>query len=80
MLNMFAKFNEKSVLLKLNYKAHIINNLLINMFINTDTLNSHEIIINVIKSQIIINVYQDTIIDLLIKFKINHQIQSVYNK
>src|SRR5205809_977344 len=80
MLNMSAKLNEKSVLLKLNCKAHIIDNLSANMFIDTDTLDSHEIIINIIKNQITINVCQDTIINLLVKFKVNHQIQSVYNK
>jgi len=74
MLNMSAKFNEKSVLLKLNCKAHIINNLSANMFIDTDTLNSHEIIINIIKNQTIINICQDVIINLLVKLKVNHQI------
>ena len=80
MLNMFAKFNEKLILLKLNCEAHVINNLLANMLIDTDTLDFHEIVINVVKSQIIINIYQNTIINLLVKFKVNHQTQSVYNK
>ena len=80
MLNMFAKFNKKSVLLKLSCKTHIINNLLINMFISTDILDSHEIIIDVVKNQTMMNVCQDAIIDLLVKFKVNHQIQPVYNK
>ena len=73
-LNIFAKLNKKSVLLKLSYEAHVIDNLSANMLINTDTLDSHEIIIDVIKSQIIINICQDAIINLLVKFKVNHQI------
>ena len=80
MLNMSVKLNEKSVLLKLSCEAHIINNLSVNMFIDTDILDSHEIVINIIKSQTTMNIYQDTIINLLVKFKVNHQIQSVYNK
>ena len=74
MLNMSAKLNEKSVLLKLSCEAHIIDNLSTNMFIDTDTLDFHEIVIDVVKSQTTVNVCQDAIIDLLIKFKINHQI------
>ena len=80
MLNIFAKFNKKLILLKLNYKAHVVNNLSANMFIDIDTLDSHEIIINVVKSQTMMNVCQDAIIDLLVKLKVNHQIQFVYNK
>ena len=79
-LNIFAKLNKKSVLLKLSYEAHVIDNLSANMLINTDTLDSHEIIINIIKNQTTINVCQNTIINLLVKFKVNHQIQPVYNK
>ena len=71
---MFVKLNKKSILLKLNYKAHIIDNLSANMLINTDTLDSHEIVINIIKSQTTVNVCQDTIINLLVKLKVNHQI------
>ena len=78
--NMFVKFNEKSVLLKLSYKTYIIDNLLINMLIDTDILDSHEIVINIIKNQTTMNICQDTIIDLLIKLKINYQIWFVYNK
>ena len=74
MLNMFVKFNEKSVLLKLSCEAHVINNLSANMLIDTDTLNSHEIIINVVKNQTMMNIYQNVIINLLIKFKVNDQI------
>src|SRR5438034_9103361 len=70
-LNMSAKFNKKSVLLKLSYKTHVVNNLSANMFIDTDTIDSHKIVINVIKSQITMNIYQDAIIDLLVKFKVN---------
>ena len=77
---MFVKFNEKSVLLKLSCETHIIDNLLVNMFIDTDTLDSHEIVINIVKSQTMMNVCQNAIIDLLVKYKVNHQIQSVYNK
>ena len=80
MLNVFAKLNEKSVLLKLSCKAHVIDNLSANMLINTDTLDSHEIVINIVKNQTTVNICQDTIINLLVKFKVNHQIQSVYNK
>ena len=80
MLNVSAKFNEKSVLLKLSYKAYIIDNLSANMLIDTDTLDFHKIVIDIIKNQTTVNIYQDAIINLLIKFKINHQIQSVYNK
>ena len=72
--NMSAKFNEKSVLLKLSCEAHVIDNLSVNMLIDTDTLDSHEIVINVIKSQTTMNICQDTIINLLVKLKINHQI------
>ncbi len=79
-LNMSAKLNKKSVLLKLSCEAHIVNNLSANMLINTDTLDSHEIVINIIKSQTMMNICQDTIIDLLVKLKVNHQTQSVYNK
>ena len=71
---MSVKFNKKLVLLKLNCKIHVVNNLLINMLINTDILNSHEIIINIIKSQTMMNICQNTIINLLVKFKVNHQI------
>ena len=77
---MFVKFNKKSVLLKLSYETHIIDNLSANMLIDTDTLNSHEIVINVVKNQTMMNVCQNIIINLLVKFKVNHQIQSVYNK
>ena len=77
---MFAKLNEKSVLLKLNYEAHIIDNLLTNMLINTNILDSDEIVIDIIKSQTMINICQNAIINLLIKSKVNHQIQFVYNK
>ena len=34
MLNMFAKFNEKLILLKLSYEAHVIDNLSANMLID----------------------------------------------
>src|SRR5947207_15413150 len=74
MLNMFAKLNEKSVLLKLSCEAHIIDNLSANMLIDTDTLDSHEIVINIIKSQTMMNVCQNAIINLLVKFKVNYQI------
>ena len=74
MLNMSVKLNEKLVLLKLSYKAHIIDNLSANMFIDTDTLDSHEIVIDVIKNQTMMNICQNTIINLLVKFKVNHQI------
>ena len=74
MLNMFVKFNEKLVLLKLSCEAHVIDNLSANMLIDTDILDSHEIVINIIKSQTMMNICQDTIIDLLVKFKVNHQI------
>ena len=74
MLNMSVKFNEKSVLLKLSCEAHVIDNLSTNMLIDTDTLDSHEIVIDIVKSQTMMNVCQDTIIDLLVKLKINHQI------
>ena len=80
MLNMSVKLNEKSVLLKLSCETHVVDNLSANMLIDTDTLDFHEIVINVVKSQIIMNIYQNTIINLLVKFKINHQTQSVYNK
>ena len=73
-LNMSVKLNENSVLLKLSYEAHVVDNLSANMLIDTDTLDSHEIVINIIKSQTTINVCQDTIINLLVKFKTNHQI------
>ena len=79
-LNMSAKLNEKSVLFKLNCEAHIIDNLSINMLISTDILDSHEIMIDIIKNQTIIKICQDIIINLLVKFKVNHQIQFVYNK
>ena len=55
-LNVFAKLNKKSVLLKLSCKTHVIDNLSANMFIDTDTLDSHEIIINIIKNQITVNI------------------------
>ena len=71
---MSVKLNEKSVLLKLSCEAHIIDNLSANMLIDIDTLDSHRIVINVIKNQTMMNVCQDTIIDLLVKFKVNHQI------
>ena len=71
---MSVKLNEKSVLLKLSCEAHVIDNLSVNMFIDTDILDSHEIVIDVIKSQTTVNVCQDTIIDLLIKSEVNHQI------
>ena len=74
MLNVLAKLNEKSALLKLSCKAHIVDNLSANMLIDTDTLDFHEIVINVVKSQTTMNVCQDTIIDLLVKLKVNHQI------
>src|SRR5436189_1651296 len=76
MLNVFAKFNKKSVLLKLSCEAHVVDNLSANMLIDTDILDSHEIVINVIKNQTTVNICQDTIINLLVKLKINHQIQS----
>ena len=50
MLNMFAKLNKKPVLLKLNCEAYIVDNLLTNMLISTNTLDSHEIVINIVKS------------------------------
>ena len=78
--NMSVKFNKKSVLFKLSCETHVIDNLSTNMFIDTDTLDSHEIVIDIIKNQIIMNVCQNTIINLLIKFKVNHQIWFVYNK
>ena len=56
MLNMSAKFNEKSVLLKLSCETHVVDNLSVNMFIDTDTLDSHEIVINVVKNQTTVNV------------------------
>ena len=71
---MSVKLNEKSVLLKLSCEAHVIDNLSVNMFIDTDILDSHEIVIDVVKSQTMMNVCQDAIIDLLIKSKVNHQI------
>ena len=74
MLNVSVKFNEKSVLLKLSYEAHVVDNLSANMLINTDILSSHEIVINIVKSQTTVNVCQDAIINLLVKFKVNHQI------
>ena len=74
MLNMSAKLNEKSVLLKLSCEAHVVDNLSANMLIDTDTLGSHEIVIDVVKSQTTVNVCQDAIINLLIKFKVNYQI------
>ena len=77
---MSTKFNEKLVLLKLSCEAHVVDNLSANMFIDTDTLDFHEIIINVIKNQATVNVCQNTIIDLLVKFKVNHQTQFIYNK
>ena len=80
MLNIFIKFNEKSVLLKLSYEAHVVDNLSINMLIDTNILDFHEIIIDVVKSQTTVNVCQNAIINLLVKFKVNHQIESVYNK
>ena len=72
MLNMSAKLNKKSVLLKLSCEAHVVDNLSINMLIDTDTLDSHEIVIDVVKSQTIVNICQNAIINLLIKFKVNH--------
>src|SRR5438876_9447109 len=80
MFNMSAKLNKKSVLLKLSCEAHVVDNLSANMLIDTDTLDSHEIVINIIKSQTTVNVCQDIIINLLVKSKVNHQTQSVYNK
>ena len=71
---MSAKLNEKSVLLKLSCEAHIVDNLSANMLIDTDTLDSYEIVINIIKSQTTMNVCQDAIINLLVKSKVNHQI------
>jgi len=73
-LNVSVKLNEKSVLLKLSCEAHVVDNLSANMLIDTDTLDSHEIVINIVKSQTMMNVCQDTIINLLVKFKVNHQI------
>ena len=73
-LNMSAKLNEKSILLKLSCKIHIINNLSANMLIDTNILDSYKIIIDIIKNQTMMNICQNTIINLLIKFKINHQI------
>ena len=72
MLNVSAKFNEKSVLLKLSCEAHVVDNLSINILIDTDTLDSHEIVIDVVKSQTTVNICQNAIINLLIKFKVNH--------
>ncbi len=74
MLNMFAKFNKKSALLKLNYEAHIINNLSVNMFISINILDSHKIVFNIIKNQTTVNICQNAIINLLVKFKVNYQI------
>ena len=45
MLNVLVKLNEKSVLLKLSCEAHVIDNLSTNMLIDTDILDSHEIVI-----------------------------------
>jgi len=56
MLNVFVKLNEKSVLLKLSCEAHIVDNLSANMLIDTDILDSHEIVIDVIKSQTMMNI------------------------
>jgi len=61
-------------LLKLSCEAHVVDNLSANMLIDTDTLGSHEIVIDVVKSQTTVNVCQDAIINLLIKFKVNYQI------
>src|SRR5436189_2881490 len=80
MLNVFAKFNKKSVLLKLSCETHVVDNLSTNMLIDTDILDSHEIVINIVKSQTMMNICQDAIIDLLVKLKVNHQTQFIYNK
>ncbi len=72
-LNVSAKLNEKSALLKLSCEAHVVDNLSANMLIDTDILDSHEIVIDIVKSQTIMNICQDAIIDLVIKSKVNHQ-------
>ena len=74
MLNMSAKFNEKSVLLKLNCEAHVVDNLSVNMLISIDTLDFHKIVLNVVKNQTTVSICQDIIINLLVKSKVNHQI------
>ena len=73
-LNMSVKLNEKSVLLKLSCETHVIDNLSANMLIDTDILDFHEIVIDVVKSQTMMNVCQDAIINLLVKLKANYQI------
>jgi len=73
-LNVPAKLNKKSVLLKLSCEAHIVDNLLANMLIGTNTLDSHKIVIDIAKSQTIVKICQNAIINLLIKTKANHQI------
>src|SRR5436190_9574515 len=72
-LNMSVKLNEKSVLLKLSCETHVIDNLSANMLIDTDILDFHEIVIDVVKSQTMMNVCQDAIINLLVKSKVNYQ-------
>ena len=74
MLNMLVKLNEKLALLKLSCKAHVVDNLLANMLISTNILDFHEIVINIAKSQAIVKIYQNIIINLLVKTKANHQI------
>jgi hypothetical protein len=49
-LNISAKLNQKLALLKLSCEAYIIDNLLASMLIDTDILDSHEIVINIAKS------------------------------
>src|SRR5436189_1504357 len=77
MLNVSAKFNKKSILLKLSCEVHVVNNLSANMLIDTDILDSHKIVINVIKNQAMMNICQNAIIDLLVKLKVNHQTQLI---
>ena len=79
-LNMPAKLNRQLVLLKLNCKAHLVNNLLTNMLIETDILGLHRIIINIVKGQATVRACQDAVINLQIKTKANHQTQLIYNK
>ena len=56
MLNVSVKLNEKSVLLKLSYEAHIVDNLSANILIDTDILDFHEIVIDVVKNQTTMNI------------------------
>ena len=71
-LNFQAWLNRKSMITKMKIKAHIVENLKINLLLKIDNLVSQEVIIDLIKQQAIINTCSNMIVKLNINAKFNH--------